>query len=124
MRPTLRMAIRSNEPYRSNLYREKTVQCLLMGNYTRGGAYTLETLMHYIYIELNLHGDATKDTWSLIALEVNLTIQMGYHRDPSHFPAITPLQGEMRRRLWATVIQGDVLISTQIGTTDQGSTCI
>lgn len=98
-----------------DLYREKTVQCLLMGNYTRGGAYTLETLIHYIYIELNLHGDATKDTWSLIGLEVNLAIQMGYHRDPCHFPAITPLQGEMRRRLWATVIQGDVLISTQMG---------
>ncbi|KAK4244302.1 hypothetical protein C7999DRAFT_17424 [Corynascus novoguineensis] len=99
-----------------DLYREKTVQCLLMGEYTRGGAYILETLIHYIYIEMNLQGgDAGKDTWSLLALEVNLAMQMGYHRDPSHFPAITPLQGEVRRRLWATVLQGDVLVSVQMG---------
>ncbi|KAL2140931.1 hypothetical protein VTI28DRAFT_3028 [Corynascus sepedonium] len=99
-----------------DLYREKTVQCLLMGEYTRGGAYTLETLIHYIYIEMNLQGsDAGKDTWSLVALEVNLAMHMGYHRDPSYFPAMTPLQGEMRRRLWATVLQGDVLVSVQMG---------
>lgn len=53
--------------------------------------------------------------WFLLALEVNLAMRMGYHRDPSHFPGISPLQGEMRRRLWATVILSDILISGQAG---------
>jgi hypothetical protein len=97
------------------LYREKTVQCLIMGEYTKSGPYALETLVHYIYIELNLRGDADKDIWALFALEVNLVLRMGYHRDPRHFPSFSPLQGEMRRRLWATVLQGDILVSSQMG---------
>ncbi|KAL2289501.1 hypothetical protein FJTKL_01771 [Diaporthe vaccinii] len=30
---------------------------------------------------------------------------MGLHRDPKNLPAITPLQAELRRRLWATIIE-------------------
>lgn len=40
---------------------------------------------------------------------------MAYHRDPSSFPQITPLEGEMRRRIWATIYQLDLAISTQLG---------
>lgn len=98
-----------------DLYREKTVQCLIIGEYTKSGPYVLETMIHYVYIELILRGDADKDIWFLFALEVNLAMRMGYHRDPSNFPGITTLQSEMRRRLWATVLQGDMLISTQMG---------
>lgn len=32
-------------------------------------------------------------------------IQLGYHRDPKHFPGMSILQGEMRRRLWATMME-------------------
>ncbi|KAK4151650.1 fusarisetin A cluster transcription factor [Chaetomidium leptoderma] len=95
--------------------REKTVQCLVMGDYTKSGPYVLETLIHYLYIELSLRDDADKDIWFLFALEVNLAMRMGYHRDPGHFPGISPLQSEMRRRLWATVLQGDILVSSQMG---------
>ncbi|KAK3299647.1 uncharacterized protein B0H64DRAFT_389201 [Chaetomium fimeti] len=98
-----------------DLYREKTVQCLVIGEYTKSGPYVLETVIHYVYIELILRGDADKDIWFLFALEVNLAMRMGYHRDPSHFPGISPLQSEIRRRLWATVLQGDILISAQMG---------
>jgi len=97
------------------IYREKTVQCLLVGEYTKSGLYVLETVIHYVYIELGVRGDADKDVWFLFALELNLAMRMGYHRDPSHFPGISPLQSEMRRRLWATVLQGDILVSSQMG---------
>ncbi|EEP76067.1 conserved hypothetical protein [Uncinocarpus reesii 1704] len=98
-----------------DLYREKIVQCLVAGEYTRSGPYVLETVINYVYIEFGIRADADKDTWFLLALEVNLAMRMGYHRDPSHFPGISPLQGEMRRRLWATVLMSDVLISSQMG---------
>ena len=42
-------------------------------------------------------------------------MRMGYHRDPSHFSNISPFHGEMRRRVWAPVMLGDVLISSQMG---------
>ncbi|KAI4142341.1 MAG: hypothetical protein L6R39_004978 [Caloplaca ligustica] len=97
------------------LYRETIVQCLILGEYTKGGPHVLEAMIHYNYIELVIRADADKDIWFLLALEVNLAMRMGYHRDPSHFPVISPLKCEMRRRLWATVLQGDILISSQMG---------
>ncbi|KAL0777289.1 hypothetical protein CaCOL14_006807 [Colletotrichum acutatum] len=97
------------------LYREKLVQCLLMGEYTQGGDYALETFMNYVYVEFRIHDDAQKDIWFLLGLEVNLAKRMGYHRDPKHFPEITPLKAEMRRRVWAIVLPGDILISGQMG---------
>lgn len=98
-----------------DLYREKIVQSLILGEYTNSGPYVLETMIHYVYIEFAIRPDADKDIWLLLALEINLAMRMGYHRDPSHFPSISPLKSEMRRRLWVTVLQGDILISSQMG---------
>ncbi|KAL2861158.1 putative transcription factor [Aspergillus lucknowensis] len=98
-----------------DLYREKTVQCLIMGEYTKPGPYVLETVINYIYAEFCVCTDANKDMWYLLAIEVNLAMRMGYHRDPSHFPGISPFQGEMRRRVWATVLLSDIMISNQMG---------
>ncbi|KAJ5969979.1 hypothetical protein N7501_006227 [Penicillium viridicatum] len=98
-----------------DLYREKIVQCLVLGEYTRTGPYVLQTVINYVYIEFCLHTDAIQDTWYLLALDLNLAMRMGYHRDPSHLPGISPFQGEMRRRLWATVLMGDTLVSNQMG---------
>ncbi|KAL4743234.1 hypothetical protein BDV11DRAFT_215371 [Aspergillus similis] len=98
-----------------DLYREKTVQCLIIGEYTKSGPYVLETVINYIYAEFCVCADANKDMWFLLAIEVNLAMRMGYHRDPSHFPGISPFQGEMRRRVWATVLMSDIMISNQMG---------
>ncbi|KAL4908907.1 hypothetical protein BDW74DRAFT_187388 [Aspergillus multicolor] len=106
-----------------NLYREKSVQCLVMGQYTKSGPYVLETIVNYIYVEFGTNPDAEKDMWFLLAIEVNLARRMGYHRDPSHFPSISPFQGEMRRRLWATVLMSDILISNQMGMPRMISDC-
>lgn len=96
-------------------YRQKVAQCLIASEYTQGGPYVLEALIHHVYIEFSVRADADKDIWFLLALEVNLAMRMGYHRDPNNFPALTPLESEMRRRLWTIVLQCDVLISSQMG---------
>lgn len=101
--------------FQVDLYREKVAQCLIMGEYTKSGPYVLETLIHYLYIEFLLSPDADHDLWFLLALEVNTAMRMGYHREPSNFPGLTLLQREMRRRLWTTVLQSDILISSQMG---------
>ncbi|KAJ8130754.1 hypothetical protein O1611_g2873 [Lasiodiplodia mahajangana] len=98
-----------------DLYRERMVQCLAIGEYTNQKPYVLETLYHYITIEYSIRKDADKNIWLLMATGVNLAMGMGYHRDPAHFPRLSPFAGEMRRRTWATLIQGDILISTQMG---------
>ncbi|KAI1312689.1 hypothetical protein F5Y03DRAFT_338787 [Xylaria venustula] len=98
-----------------DIYRERIVQCLLIGEYTNQGPYVIETLYHYLTIEFSVRKEADKDIWLLLGTSVNLAMKMGYHRDSSHFPGISPFVGEMRRRLWATILQGDILISTQMG---------
>lgn len=75
----------------------------------------MESLIHYVYIEFAICVDAGKDIWFLLALEVHLAKRLGYHRDPSHIASLSPLQCEMRRRVWATVLMGDILISSQMG---------
>ncbi|KAI1179316.1 hypothetical protein F4777DRAFT_469192 [Nemania sp. FL0916] len=98
-----------------NTYRERIVQCLIIGEYTNQEPYVLETLFHYQIIEISVRKDADKNIWILLGSTINLAMGMGYHRDSSHFPRLSPFAGEMRRRMWATLIQGDVLISTQTG---------
>lgn len=110
---------RGHEPDQQSLqiglYREKIAQCLILGEYTRGGPYSLQTLIHYVHIEFLSSPDAERDIWFLIGLVQSLARRMGYHRDPSHFDGISPLQAEMWRRAWVTVLQGDILISSQMG---------
>lgn len=53
--------------------------------------------------------------WVLVGNIVQIAIHMGYHRDAKHFPNISPFAGEMRRRVWAMIIQIDVSVSTQLG---------
>ncbi|RDW64306.1 putative C6 transcription factor [Aspergillus mulundensis] len=40
---------------------------------------------------------------------------MGMHRDPTRFPKMTPFWAEMRRRLWATVLELDLQASIDVG---------
>lgn len=98
-----------------NSYREKTVQCLLLARYTHGGPYVLEALILYLASEFTLLKDSTSDAWFIGCMLVHLAMRMGYHRDPDHFPGISPFAGEMRRRVWATVFQIDLLMSSESG---------
>lgn len=99
----------------TDLYREKTTQCLLLGRYANGGPYTWETLFHYVVIELSLCRDVTQTIGILHGISMNLLMQMGFHRDPSHFPSISPFSGEMRRRSWVKSMEGDVQMAMQTG---------
>jgi hypothetical protein len=48
------------EKLQINLYREKTVQFLVTGEYTKPSPYVLETLINYVYIEFRTATDAGK----------------------------------------------------------------
>lgn len=100
---------------RNRIYRTRIVQCLMAAEYTKGGPWVLETLVHYIYVEFALQPDTEKDIWFILGIEVNVAIKMGYHRDPVHFPNLSPFEGEMRRRVWTLVMLGDIMVPTQLG---------
>ncbi|KAF5691017.1 hypothetical protein FDENT_3621 [Fusarium denticulatum] len=96
-------------------YRLRIGQCLVLGNYTKGGPYVLETLMLYIAAELFSSTDAEIDIWILTGNTVQIALHMGYHRDPKHFKGMSSFAAEMRRRVWATLVEMDLGLSAQMG---------
>lgn len=53
--------------------------------------------------------------WIAAGSLLRTAFQMGFHRDPSYFPKISVMHGEMRRRLWATVLELTIQISLDSG---------
>ncbi|VUC27735.1 unnamed protein product [Clonostachys rosea] len=96
-------------------YHEKIVQCLMLAEYTRTGPHILETIIHYAHIEFAIHPDANTDLWYLFGIVANMAMRMGLHRDPRHFKGVTPLQAEMKRRIWSSLLMGNIIISGQVG---------
>ncbi|KAI1653660.1 hypothetical protein F4813DRAFT_383088 [Daldinia decipiens] len=96
-------------------YREKVVQCLTLGKYTRGGENVLQTLILYVGVEHFLQEDSDFGTHLLLSMIISIAMRMGYHRDPKNFPVISPFDGEMRRRTWAALYQANLIFATQMG---------
>jgi len=53
--------------------------------------------------------------WISVGLLVRRAISMGLHRDPKYFPNMSILEAEIRRRLWATIIELNVQFSVESG---------
>ncbi|OKL57904.1 hypothetical protein UA08_06418 [Talaromyces atroroseus] len=100
---------------RIELYRERVIQCLTLADYTKCGPYTLETLIYYLSIEYTSITDNQTGVWVLLGIVVRIAIRMGYHRDGSHSPRLSPFQTEMRRRIWAVIYLLDSGAADQYG---------
>lgn len=53
--------------------------------------------------------------WISMGSLVHSAMQIGLHRDPKHLPAMSVLQAELRRRLWATILEMAVQASLDTG---------
>ncbi|KAF4955587.1 hypothetical protein FGADI_4422 [Fusarium gaditjirri] len=99
---------------RVHLFREQTLHSLILGHYTRGGEYVLETLINYLICESFMSQEDETGLWLVQGIIVQLALSQGYHRDPHNFSSITPFSGEMRRRVWAVIVQLDLRLSSQM----------
>lgn len=100
---------------RVHIFLERTVHCLVLDQFTKGGPHILETMLIHCTSEILLCKDAEMGQWLLLGLIVQLGLSLGYHRDPRHFPHLSPFVGEMRRRVWAAMVQMDLRLSSQMG---------
>ncbi|KAK0624577.1 hypothetical protein B0T17DRAFT_590466 [Bombardia bombarda] len=91
----------------SQLYRMRTAQCLQSGDIAKCLPYTVETLRFNATAELSRRDDNRRGLWIMAGVVVRAAINMGYHRDPSQSPGISPLQAEYRRRVWLSVTSLD-----------------
>ncbi|GAM39498.1 hypothetical protein TCE0_034f11099 [Talaromyces pinophilus] len=98
-----------------HLYRLRTAQCLIIGDMAKCLPYTIEALRLYATAELNRKDDNSRGLWIMTGVIVRAAINMGYHRDPSQSPSITPLQAEYRRRVWISVTEMDDMASFVVG---------
>lgn len=98
-----------------DVYREKVVQCLILANYAKCPPYTIETFLSYFVLEYLRSRDTQFGTWIIVGMLVRTAFRMGYHREPSRFPNVSPFKAEMRRRIWAMIVQLDLMSSVQIG---------
>lgn len=96
-------------------HREKTIQALVLGKYTHCPPFALEALLVFLQAEHLRSEDSEMSASILLGMVVKLAMRMGYHRDASHFPQISALEGEMQRRVWALIVQFDALASIQEG---------
>ena len=93
------------------LYRLRTAQCLTTGDIAKCLPYTLETFLFNSTAELAREDDNGRGLWMMTGIMVRAAINMGYHRDPSHTPSISVLQGELRRRVWLALVGKDDMAS-------------
>jgi hypothetical protein len=100
---------------RVHMFRERTVHCLVLGHFTKGGPHVLETMIIHCTSEVFMYKDAEIGLWLLLGMLVQLALSLGYHRDPQNFSHISPFAGEMRRRVWAAIVQMDLRLSSQMG---------
>ncbi|KAI7787490.1 fungal-specific transcription factor domain protein [Diaporthe eres] len=78
-------------------FQAKSVECLILGHYTDGGPYVLETLILYFMSENFPLKEIDVCIWMLVGTIVQIAMHMGYHRDTVHFPkSITPFAGMPR----------------------------
>ena len=55
-----------------------------------------------------------QESWSRLGFIVRMAMSMGMHRDPSEFGhQMPPFEGELRRRLWWTILDMDLHMSLQ-----------
>ncbi|KAG4433415.1 hypothetical protein IFR05_011101 [Cadophora sp. M221] len=97
------------------IFREKTVQCLVLDNYTEPGPYTVETLFLYYISEHFRSADAQFGVWMVFGVMIRAAMRLGFHRDASHYSKISAFRGEMQRRIWVSILHMDLITSLQIG---------
>jgi hypothetical protein len=74
-------------------YRLRTVQCLVVADYTRPVEYTVETMILYLFGEWSSRWDADLSLWLITSMITRVAMRMGYHRDSEWFPSVTPFKG-------------------------------
>ncbi|KAH8690131.1 putative fungal-specific transcription factor [Talaromyces proteolyticus] len=99
----------------ATLYHTYSGQCIMGIGANKANLQTLQSM-----IARSVFGFSHREDWGAglipdIGAIVRIAMRLGLHRDPSHFSNMTPFQGEMRRRIWITISQIDVLSSFHLG---------
>ncbi|KAJ6161256.1 hypothetical protein N7470_004652 [Penicillium chermesinum] len=106
---------RSNADNMIRDFNRKINRCLVLGRYEECPPGTIETLC--CLMNSQFHYAEIKEMSHVLTMGIiiRLAQRMGYHRDASHFPNISPFNGEMRRRVWMLIMDLDTMLSLSVG---------
>ncbi|RAO66923.1 uncharacterized protein BHQ10_002935 [Talaromyces amestolkiae] len=76
---------------------------------------TILRIQCLLIIAKNNQGLNRSQAWLATGNLVKMAMLAGYHRDPANIPKITLFNKEMRRRMWATIIELDAQIAIDRG---------
>lgn len=96
-------------------YQRRARQALVAGKYASGAPYSVEATIIYAIGKFIQKEETNNEVWVIVGTATRLAMKMGYHREPSHSKALTPFEGEMRRRTFAMINTFDILFSFQAG---------
>ena len=68
-----------------------------------------------VLLARNIHSVVGDLIWISAGSLLRTAFNMGFHRDPKHFPRMSALHAELRRRLWATIVELNVQLSLDSG---------
>ncbi|KUJ18472.1 uncharacterized protein LY89DRAFT_780542 [Mollisia scopiformis] len=81
-------------------------QTWLASPFEKGRMHISGLQIHCLVINARLANAVAGDlVWISIGSLLRTAFQMGFHRDPKYLPRMLPLHAELRRRLWATVLE-------------------
>lgn len=98
---------------RTSYFREATIKCLIASPHTSPSKYNVEALMLYIEAEWMKLQDANLELGLVLGMTIRLAMGMGMHRDSKRHH-LSIFQGEMRRKLWATLYTKDIIYAMQL----------
>lgn len=98
-----------------NMFKTTGAHALALSDYSTPGKNKLEAMYMYFVAEFIGQLDAPLSTSIIFSNIVRLSMHMGLHRDPKHYPTMSPFEGEMRRRLWYLFVEVDEIVSFQFG---------
>lgn len=98
----------------SERYRDLVIQCFLVADYTRPQRYLFVAMFLSVYT--NVTTRPPHYYFTMLSVVFRLALRMGYHRDPKWFPELSTFDGELRRRVWAALVQSEIWTSGKLGT--------
>lgn len=115
----LRLVLRPEEAsdWSSSLdvWRQRAVDCLVLGRYASGNVHVLEAFLLHLQSQYLSLQYSRLDLWFEMSTIIRLAFRLGYHRDPNQLPAVYVFDGEMRRRTWLNLVQIEALMSSITG---------
>jgi hypothetical protein len=81
-------------------------QSWLASPFEKGRLHISGLQIHCLVLNSRLANAVAGDlVWISAGSLLRTAFQMGFHRDPKHLPRMLPLHAELRRRLWATILE-------------------